>query len=113
MNEHLDPLLSNRHSDEEIFCLLRSIEENPQISQRRLARYLKISLGKINALLHVLVKEGMLEVAKPYGTNGLGAKYILTEKGKLTRRKLNYTLLKKREREYGVLKEEWERRSRP
>jgi len=55
----------------------------------------------------------MLEVAKPYGTNGLGAKYILTEKGKLTRRKLNYTLLKKREREYGVLKEEWERRSRP
>ncbi len=90
------------------FQILRAIEENPEISQRDLARQLGVSNGKINYLIAALVEKGLLKMAH-FGRNGdklAKVAYLLTPKGVKNRTALTRDYLARKEAEYEALKAE-------
>jgi len=98
---------------EEIFSIIRALENEPASTQRVLSQKLGISLGKINYLLKALIKKGFVK-AKSFSKNPEKMKkihYLLTEKGFEEKMRLAFHFLKVKEAEYSLLKKEWEKLS--
>lgn len=78
------------------YGLLKTLEDNPSLSQRDLAKRLGISLGKVNFCLNALVEKGCLKVNNFRNSdNKLAYAYLLTprgveEKARITLHFLNY-----------------------
>lgn len=94
--------------DQVHFQILRAIEQNPEISQRDLARQLGVSNGKINYLIAALVEKGLLKIGHFGRTGGKLSKvaYLLTPKGVKNRALLTRDYLARKEAEYEALKAE-------
>jgi len=90
------------------FQILRAIEQNPEISQRDLARQLGISNGKVNYLIAALVEKGLLKMGHFGRTGGKLSKvaYLLTPKGVKNRALLTRDYLARKEAEFEALKAE-------
>ena len=97
---------------EEILHLLSEIHKTPHITQREISLRLDVSLGKVNYLLNALIKRGFLSIknfSKNEGKVKLRrVKYNLTKKGFKEKLNLTYHFLKKKEKEYTRLRQEWE-----
>lgn len=96
---------------EEALSIIKELEANPDASQRDVSEKLGISLGKTNYLLKELMTKGLI-TAEYFSTNPDKLRkisYILTPKGFEEKVRLTYHFLKKKEAEYKILKEEWER----
>ncbi|MBN2483439.1 MAG: MarR family EPS-associated transcriptional regulator [Candidatus Omnitrophica bacterium] len=97
---------------EEILNLLSELHKTPDITQREMSLRLDVSLGKVNYLLNALIKRGLLSIknfSKNEGKVKLKrVKYNLTKKGFQEKLKLTYHFLKKKEKEFNRLCEEWE-----
>ena len=64
------------------YGLLKTLEDNPSLSQRDLAKRLDVSLGKINFCLNALIEKGCLKVNNFRNSdNKLAYAYLLTPKG--------------------------------
>ncbi|MDD5383748.1 MAG: MarR family EPS-associated transcriptional regulator [Gallionella sp.] len=64
------------------YGLLKTLENNPSLSQRDLAKHLGVSLGKINFCLNALIEKGCLKVNNFRNSdNKLAYAYLLTPKG--------------------------------
>ncbi|MDP2761523.1 MAG: MarR family EPS-associated transcriptional regulator [Sideroxyarcus sp.] len=64
------------------YGLLKTLENNPGLSQRDLAKRLGVSLGKINFCLNALIEKGCLKVNNFRNSdNKLAYAYLLTPKG--------------------------------
>ncbi len=64
------------------YSLLKTLEENPSLSQRDLAKRLGISLGKVNFCLNALVEKGSLKIKNFQNSdNKRGYAYLLTPRG--------------------------------
>jgi len=64
------------------YILLKTLEENPGLSQRDLAKKLGISLGKVNYCLNNLVEKGSLKINNFRNSdNKLAYAYLLTPQG--------------------------------
>tara|TARA_X000000368_G_scaffold262910_1_gene208128 strand:+ start:2529 stop:2852 length:324 start_codon:yes stop_codon:yes gene_type:complete len=103
--------LEDKNKDSEINLeILRNIEDNPNLTQRQMAKELDVSLGKINYLIKSLIEKGSL-IIENFRTsdNKLGYLYVITPKGIEQRRKLTLTFLKRRSEEFDKLKKEMER----
>ena len=91
------------------FWVLKHIQENPEISQRELAKRLGISLGGINYCLKGLMERGWVKLhnfsANP---NKLQYAYLLTPHGLVEKSALTKRYLKRRMDEYEILKAEIE-----
>jgi EPS-associated MarR family transcriptional regulator len=80
------------------YGLLKTLENNPSLSQRDLAKRLGISLGKVNFCLNALVEKGFLKVNNFRNSdNKLAYAYLLTphgveEKARITVHFLNYKM---------------------
>lgn len=91
-------LLINMLTDEYRYKILKALAQNPEVSQRDLARNLGISLGKANFCLKALVNVGLLKVTNfKNSKNKLAYMYLLTangikEKSVITERFLCYKL---------------------
>ena len=95
---------------EDIFNILRILHTNSNPTQRDISRHLNISLGKINYLLKVICKRGLISV-KHFTVRGQKIKklgYFLTKKGLETKLRYTYYYLKRKEEEYLNLKKEAE-----
>lgn len=91
------------------YTLLKTLEENPGLSQRDLAKKLGISLGKVNYCLNALVEKGSLKVNNfRKSDNKLAYAYLLTPKGIESRARMTVAFLKYKVQEYERLKEEIE-----
>tara|TARA_B100000579_G_C22838454_1_gene860137 strand:+ start:654 stop:956 length:303 start_codon:yes stop_codon:yes gene_type:complete len=89
------------------FELLRKIEKNPRISQRKLAGQLGFSLGKINYCLKALKQKGLIKAENfKKNKNKINYLYILTPKGITQKTKLTVNFMKRKMKEYEELKEE-------
>lgn len=90
------------------FQILRAIEQNPDISQRDLARQLGISNGKVHYLIAALVEKGLLKMGHFGRTEGKLSKvaYLLTPEGAKNRALLTRDYLARKEAEYEALKAE-------
>lgn len=96
---------------EEILSIIKEIETDPTATQRTVSKKLGISLGKTNYLLKELIKKDIIKTRSFLSNPGKIKKicYMLTNKGFEEKIQLTYHFLKKKEAEYAVLKEEWDR----
>jgi len=79
-------------SDEDRYRILKLLESQPELSQRKIARELCVSLGKVNFCLKALIGKGLIKARRfSKSPNKKAYLYILTlkgmeEKGKVTLR---------------------------
>ena len=86
---------------------LRKIQNNPDSSQRDLAYKLNFSLGKLNYCLVALKNKGLVKIINfKKNPHKIGYIYKLTPKGIALKTKLTLNFMKKKMREYDVLKKE-------
>ena len=93
------------------FEVLRKIDKNSKISQRKLAEDLGFSLGKLNYCLKALQNKGLVKI-KNFGKKKNKIRYIqyvLTPKGISERTKLTINFMKRKIQEYDELKSELEK----
>jgi EPS-associated MarR family transcriptional regulator len=69
-------------TDEYRYKVLKLLADNPQLTQRQLAKALDISLGKVNYLMKALVEKGMIKANNfKNSQNKQAYAYLLTPKG--------------------------------
>ncbi|MDP2760815.1 MAG: MarR family EPS-associated transcriptional regulator [Sideroxyarcus sp.] len=87
------------------FKILRTIEHNPQTTQRELARMLGVSNGKAHYLMAALVEKGLLKIDSFSRNDGKTGKvaYLLTPEGIKNRAGLTKAYLARKEEEYEAL----------
>ncbi len=92
------------------FNVLRKINLNPNLSQRKLAKELGFSLGKLNYCLKALKKKGLIKIKnfKRQRDKIKYFQYIITPKGISERTKLTINFMKRKMQEYDDLKNEIE-----
>jgi len=96
------------------FDVLRKIDKDPNTSQRRMAKDLGFSLGKLNYCLKALQKKGLVKIKnfqdKPDKIGYI--QYVITPKGISERTKLTVNFMKRKMQEYDELKKELKRDSK-
>lgn len=89
------------------FWVMKFLQENPDITQRELARELGISLGGVNYCLQALVDKGWVKIHNfSRSRNKLGYVYLLTPAGISGKAALTARFLRRKLDEYEALKEE-------
>lgn len=86
---------------EKDFLILDAIDRHKPTSQRALARYSGVSLGKTNNVLKKLVERGLVRTSNLKGSvRKRHNPYLLTHKGLETKTQLTFTFVKARMREF-------------
>lgn len=95
--------------EETRYRLLRSLESNPDASQRELAEAMGVSLGKLNYCLKALVANGWVK-AGSFSRNPEKKRYayLLTPQGIEAKTRLTVQFLQAKMREYDALRREIE-----
>ena len=89
--------------------LLRLLDRSPYLSQREIAKNLKVSLGTVNYCLKELSKSGALKVERfKESKNKTKYLYILTPKGLREKTFMTARFLKLKRKEYERLNDEIE-----
>lgn len=96
-------------SDEYRYKILKLLETNPEISQRRLAGELGISLGRVNYCIQALVEKGLVKANNFRNSkNKKGYAYLLTPRGVEEKARITVHFLKYKVQEYKRLRAEIE-----
>jgi len=94
-------------TDEYRSKILRLLEEQPEISQRELARALGVSLGRVNFCLRALMEKGLVKANNFKNSNNKKAyMYILTRKGIAEKARATSRFLNRKMAEYEALRRE-------
>ena len=89
------------------YGLLKTLEENPGLTQRDLAKRLGVSLGKINFCLNALVEKGSVKINNFRNSeNKLAYAYLLTPSGVEQKARMTVQFLKYKVQEYERLRAE-------
>lgn len=92
---------------EDHFKVLRSIQKHPNSSQRKLAKELGFSLGKLNYCIKALQGKGLVKIQNfKKNPNKLNYLYVVTPKGIAERARLTINFMKRKMQEYDELKKE-------
>ena len=98
---------------EDEFKILRKIDSEPSISQRKLAIELGFSLGKLNYCIKQLKQKGLIKIKNfeknPKKMNYL---YVLTPQGISSKTRLTINFMRKKMQEYDELKAEMSNKNR-
>ena len=95
--------------DETHLKVPRLLETTPNINQRKLAEALGVSLGKTNFCLNALLDKGLVKIENfRTSTRKLNYAYLLTPAGIAEKAALTARFLKRKTREYELLKAEIE-----
>ena len=93
--------------------ILKHIESNPHISQRKLANELGVSVGKINYCVRALIVKGLVKVNNfKLSPNKKAYLYLLTQKGLEEKTKLTASFLKRKIVEHEKIRQEIEQLKR-
>jgi EPS-associated MarR family transcriptional regulator len=77
--------------------ILKKIESNPHISQRKLAEELGVSVGKVNYCLKALIGKGLVKAGNfKRNANKMAYLYLLTPQGIEEKTKLTASFLKRK-----------------
>jgi len=91
------------------FRVLRLLEDNPQITQRQLAKTVGVSVGGIHYVLNALVDKGLVKLGNfSAAEDKRRYSYILTPKGLSEKAVLTRQFLARKMAEYEALKAEIE-----
>ena len=95
------------NDDNTSYGLLKTLENNPSLSQRDLAKRLGISLGKVNFCINALVEKGCLKVNNFRNSdNKLAYAYLLTPQGVEQKARMTVEFLQIKVQEYERLRAE-------
>ena len=87
--------------------VLRCLKNDPEITQRELAKELGVSLGKANYCLKALIDKGLVKVTNFKNSNNKSAYiYLLTLKGIEEKSHITLRYLKQKVEEYELLQRE-------
>lgn len=101
----MNPKLTSQ--DEIQLKVLRILEENPDVSQRSIAKELGVSLGGVNYCFKALVEKGWVKLDNFTQSNHkLGYAYLLTPSGIAHKSILVASFLKRKMAEYEELQNE-------
>ena len=91
------------------YRVLRTLESNPEMSQRALARELNVSLGALHYCLHALIGKGLVK-ARTFAASPrkLSYSYVLTPAGLAAKSTLTRSFLTRKRAEYEALRAEIE-----
>ena len=96
-------------SDEIQFQVLRTIEQNPKLTQRELAKTLGVSLGKAHYSINALIEKGLVKMGNfSHNQKKLDYAYLLTPKGIKSKALLTAHFLQRKMAEYEELNREIE-----
>lgn len=96
-------------TDEYRYKILKELQQDPDISQRELAKRLDISLGKANFCLKALIDKGLVKAENfKNSTNKAGYLYLLTPKGIEEKVCLTQRFLQRKLQEHQALEKEIE-----
>jgi EPS-associated MarR family transcriptional regulator len=91
------------------YQLLKSLEQDANLTQRQLSQKLGISLGKVNYCIQHLLYKGFIKINNFKNSNHKAQySYLLTPKGFEEKTKLMIEFLKTKTKEYEELKKEVE-----
>lgn len=91
------------------YSLLKTLGENPGLSQRDLSKRLGVSLGKINFCLNALVEKGSIKINNFRNSeNKLAYAYLLTPQGVEAKTRMTVEFLQYKMNEYEKLRKEIE-----
>ena len=91
------------------YQVLKILEQNPQISQRELAKEMGVSLGKVNYCLKALIEKGHVKAENfRKSDNKVAYLYLLTPKGIKAKARITASYLQRKLEEYSVLRSEIE-----
>ena len=102
--------ITKNTNNESHLDILREVHNNPNLSQRDLARNLDMSLGKLNYLIRSLANKGLIKINNFRKSNRkFSYIYVLTPRG--IKQKLNLTarFMERKMKEYDELKAEIEK----
>ena len=95
--------------DETHFRVMRILQENPDLTQRELAKKLGISVGGLNYCLNALIDKGFVKVSNfQQSKNKFKYVYLLTPQGFAEKVSMTSRFLKRKMDEYDSLKGEIE-----
>ena len=87
--------------------LLRSLESNPEYTQRELSQEMGVSLGKVNYCMKKLTEKGLIKLTNfSRSSNKFCYAYLLTPSGIEEKSRLTFSFLKRKVIEYEILKKE-------
>jgi EPS-associated MarR family transcriptional regulator len=96
-------------TDEYRYRILKLLENNPDASQRDIARELGVSLGRVNFCLQALVEKGLVKANNfRNSTTKQTYLYLLTPKGMQEKARVTVRFLKSKLAEYEAIKAELE-----
>ena len=96
-----------KNKDDDHFEILRKISKKPKSSQRKLAKELGISLGKLNYCLKELRAKGLIKIENfKKNPNKINYLYVLTPQGISSKTKMTINFMKRKMKEYDELKSE-------
>ena len=99
--------MNNNEKNQDYLNVLRKIYDENKISQRRLAKKLGFSLGKLNYCIKALKNKGFIKVINfKQNPRKLNYAYILTPKGIMQKTNLTISFMKRKMEEYDELKKE-------
>jgi EPS-associated MarR family transcriptional regulator len=99
--------------EEQHFRILRELGRDPQVSQRRLAEELGVSVGKVNYCLKALIDRGLVKADNfRNSTNKRAYLYVLTPKGISAKSRNTVRFLQRKTMEYEALRKEIDRLKR-
>jgi len=91
------------------FRVLRLLANNPDLTQRELAKALGVSIGGVNYCLKALIEKGLIKMQNfSRSKNKFGYVYVLTPRGAKEKLALTERFLKRKMNEYEALKAEIE-----
>ena len=97
----------NSKSQEEL-NILRKVANNPEITQRIMAKELGVSLGKLNYCVIKLKEKGIIKINNfKKNPKKYSYIYILTPKGIALKTKLTINFMKRKMKEYDEVKKEF------
>jgi len=103
------PVFSDRRSIREDmrYRVLRTLETNPDLSQRALARELNVSLGALHYCLRALMEKGLVKARNfAASSNKTRYAYVLTPAGIAEKSALTRSFLTRKRAEYAALQAE-------
>jgi EPS-associated MarR family transcriptional regulator len=97
----------DEHQADVYFRVMRLLQDNPQMTQRELARALGISLGGVNYCMKALINKGWVKIQNFRNSERkLAYTYLLTPKGITEKAALTAGFLKRKMHEFEGLKAE-------
>lgn len=97
-------------NNQDLLNVLRSIKNEPDLSQRKLAKNLGFSLGKLNYCLKAPREKGLIKINnfKKKEKKIQYFQYVITPAGIAERTRLTINFMKRKMKEYDELKKELE-----